>query len=145
MTDTPWRQFCSSLQQLGTELLEQAPDEATRAEGIAYLARLSAYGIERFLMGPERLTNGISFNVARIGGYNPDYRVGSANLNSDTRYRLRGRINQAYRIGIGAYSVQPDGRIATDSYRVLTRNNPALGPDGSFDLKIEAGGQRGMT
>lgn len=143
MIDAHWQQFCSTLRQLGAELLEAAPDEETRTEGAAYLARLSAYGVERFLMGPERLTNGISFNVARIGGYNPDYRVGSANLQSDRCYRLRGKINQAHRIGVGAYSVQPDGRIATDSYRVLTGKDPSLSADGRFDLMIAPGAPEG--
>jgi len=50
------------------------------AEAIINRLGFNNDGVERFLMGPERLTNGISFNVARIGGYNPDYRVGSAPL-----------------------------------------------------------------
>ena len=133
-----WRQFCETLEQIGAELLPAAPDDATRAEGVAYLARLTAYGVERFLSGAERLTNGLSFNVPRIGGYNPDYIVGSANVSGDRHYRLTGKINDAYRIGVGAYSVQPGGQISTDGYRVLTAKDFAHGPDGSFDLATAA-------
>jgi hypothetical protein len=137
--DEEWRQFCATLEQIGAELLPAAPDDGTRAEGVAYLARLAAYGVERFLSGSELLTNGLSFNVPRIGGYNPDYIIGSANLAGDRRYRLTGKINDAYRIGVGAYSVRPDGQIATDGYRVLTTKDFPRKPGGSFDLAIGAG------
>src|SRR5579872_2978106 len=138
--DGEWRQFCETLEQIGAELLPAAPDDATRAEGVAYLARLSAYGVERFLSGAERLTNGLSFNVPRIGGYNPDYIIGSANLLGDRRYRLTGKTNDAHRIGVGVYSVQPGGQISTDSYRVLTAKDFPRESDGSFDLAIDADG-----
>ncbi|HLG88134.1 MAG TPA: hypothetical protein VKZ79_13165 [Alphaproteobacteria bacterium] len=133
-----WRQFCATLEQIGAELLPAAPDDATCAEGVGYLARLAAYGVERFLSGSERLANGLSFDVPRIGGYNPDYIIGSANLASERRYRLTGKINDAYRIGVGAYSVRPDGQISTDGYQVLTTTDFPRGPDGSFELAIDA-------
>jgi hypothetical protein len=135
MSDMAWSEFQATLADVGETLLQAAPDAATRAEGTAYLARLTAYGIERFLMGPERLQNGLSFAAPRIGGYNPDYRIGSANLAPGGHYRLRTRINGAYRIGVGVYSVQPDGRIAIDSYRILT--GPGLPRPGcEVDLSI---------
>ena len=107
--NTQWQEFYETLRQSGDELLLAAPDEQTRGEGVAYLARLTAYGIERYLMGAERLTNGIAFNTPRIGGYNPDYRIGAANLQPGRHYRISGRIDQAYRIGLGVYSLAPDG------------------------------------
>jgi len=137
MIDEQWRQFHATLEALGKELLPAAPDAETRVEGVAYLARLAAYGIERHLMGPERLQNGLSFTVPRIGGYNPDYRIGSTNLDPKKRYRLSGSIRGAYRIGVGAYSLQPDGRIAIDSYRILTAPAATAG-DGSFVIDIGA-------
>ena len=138
MSNTAWTEFHASLADLSETLAQAAPDAATRAEGYAYLARLTAYGVERFLMGPERLQNGLSFAVPRIGGTNPDYRIGSANLASGGHYRLRTRLNAAYRIGVGVYSVQPDGRIAIDSYRVLT--GPGLPRPGcEVDLSIAPG------
>ena len=75
MSATAWTEFHASLADVSEMLLRAAPDDATRAEGAAYLARLTAYGVERFLMGPERLQNGLSFATPRIGGYNPDYRI----------------------------------------------------------------------
>jgi hypothetical protein len=114
------------------------PDAACQAEGAAYLARLTAYGIERFLMGPERLQNGLSFSPARIGGFNPDYRIGTANLAPGGNYRLRTCVNGAYRIGVGVYTVQPDGRITTDSYRILA--GPGVPrATGEIDLPLGAG------
>jgi len=131
MIDEQWRQFHETLEAIGRELLPAAPDAETRIEGVGYLARLAAYGIERHLMGPERLQNGISFTVPRIGGYNPDYRIGSSSLDPARRYCLSGNTRGAYRIGVGAYSLQPDGRIAIDSYRILT------GAAGNCDFAIE--------
>ena len=138
MSATAWTEFHASLADVSEMLLRAAPDDATRAEGAAYLARLTAYGVERFLMGPERLQNGLSFATPRIGGYNPDYRIASANLAPGGRYRLRTRLHGAYRIGVGVYTVQPDGRISMDSYRILT--GPGLPhPECEVDLSIAPG------
>jgi hypothetical protein len=138
MSATPWTEFHASLADVSEILFRAAPDDATRTEGAAYLARLTAYGVERFLMGPERLRNGLSFAAPRIGGYNPDYRIASANLAPGGRYRLRTRLHGAYRIGAGVYTVQPDGRISIDSYRILT--GPGLPhPECEVDLSIAPG------
>jgi len=131
-----WQEFCNTLQETGNELLLAAPDDQTRAEGVAYLARLAAYGIERHMMGSDRLTNGLTFSAPRIGGYNPDYRIGAANLQSGRRYRIRGRMNEAYRIGLGVYSLAPDGGLLLDDYKVLMAGSPGLGHDGDFDEQI---------
>jgi len=138
MSAAAWTQFHDSLAAIGHEVLPTAPDAACQAEGAAYLARLAAYGIERFLMGPERLQNGLSFTPARIGGFNPDYRIGTANLAPGGNYRLRTCVNGAYRIGAGVYTVQPDGRITTDSYRILA--GPGVPrATGEIDLPLGAG------
>jgi Protein of unknown function (DUF1254) len=131
-----WQDFCTSLQSLGNELLSAAPDEQTRTEGVAYLARLAAGAIQRNLMGAERLTNGIDFNQPRIGGYNPDYRLGVANVLPGQRYRLTGQVNDAYRLGLGIYSLAPDGGMVIDDYRALMSGKPGLEKDGTFDLQI---------
>jgi hypothetical protein len=138
MSAAAWTEFHASLADVSEMLFRAAPDDATRAEASAYLARLTAYGVERFLMGPERLQKGLSFATPRIGGYNPDYRIGSANLDPGGRYRLRTRLRGAYRIGAGVYSVQRDGRISMDSYRILT--GPGLPhPECEVDLTPEDG------
>ena len=134
--DSQWREFCEVLQNMGSELIAAAPDDQTRAEGVAYLARLMAYGIERHLMGTERLINGLNFNSPRIGGYNPDYRIGAANLRSGQSCRIRGRMNQAYRIGLGVYSLASDGSLPLDDYKVLMEGSPLLADDGTFDVEI---------
>jgi hypothetical protein len=137
MSAAAWTQFRNTLTAIGNEVLPTAPDAVCQAEGAAYLARLTAYGIERFLMGPERLQNGISFTPARIGGFNPDYRIGTANLVPGGNYRLRTRVNGAYRIGVGVYTVQPDGRITTDSYRILA--GPGV-PRATGEIDLVLGG-----
>jgi hypothetical protein len=131
-----WQDFCATLHKLGNELLSAAPDEQTRAEGVAYLARLAAGAIQRNLMGAERLSNGIDFNQPRIGGYNPDYRLGVANVHAGQRYRLSGQMHDAYRLGLGIYSLAPDGGIVMDDYRVLMAEKAGLTPSGTFDLEI---------
>jgi hypothetical protein len=134
--ENQWQEFCATLQRLGDELLRAAPDDLTRAEGAAYLARLAAGAIQRNLMGTERLTDGIDFNQPRIGGYNPDYRLGVANVQAGQLYRLSGRVHDAHRLGLGIYSLAPDGGMVIDDYRVLMAGNPGLAPDGAFDLEI---------
>lgn len=131
-----WQEFCTTLQSVGNELIAAAPDEPTRAEGIAYLARLAAYGVERHMMGAERLTNGIDFNSCRIGGYNPDYRVGTATVQSGRRYRIRGQINHADRVVLAVYSMAADGTIPTDDFIVLVAGSPMLSAGGGFDIEI---------
>ena len=146
MNETVWTEFHASLADVSALLIRAAPDDATRAEAAAYLARLTAYGIERFLMDPERLQNGLSFAAPRIGGTNPDFRIASANLAAGGRYRLRTRLNGAYRIGVGVYTVQPDGRIGIDSYRILA--GPGLPrPECEVDLSIapDLGLQAGLA
>jgi hypothetical protein len=138
-----WQEFCATLQSLGAELLAAAPDEQTRAEGIGYLARLASGAIQRNMMGPERLTNGLDFNQPRIGGFNPDYRIGVANVQPTKRYRLRGQMNDVYRLGLGLYSLAPDGGIVIDAYRVLmggkdTTFDIDIGPNASADTGLRA-------
>lgn len=102
----PWQAFMQDMAQLEQELLAIAPDcELAHAEAQRYLARLLRYAIGRHIDrtgSPARPV--ISQETARIGGDNPDYRYGTADLDGRLRYRVAGRLNDAYRLGIGTYA-----------------------------------------
>ncbi|MCG3171055.1 MAG: hypothetical protein CALGDGBN_02628 [Pseudomonadales bacterium] len=129
----PWQAFMQDMAQLEQELLAIAPDcELAHAEAQRYLARLLRYAIGRHIDrtgSPARPV--ISQETARIGGDNPDYRYGTADLDGRLRYRVAGRLNDAYRLGIGTYAgglgtaqglrgtgyVNVDARMVDDSGR----------------------------
>lgn len=101
-----WKSLMREVAQLEQELLAIAPAcELSRAEASRYLGRLLRYAIGQYLdrsSSPARPR--LSYETARVGGDNPDYRYCIADLDGRLRYRLSGRINDAYRLGIGTYS-----------------------------------------
>jgi len=98
-----WQQFCETLQRSATSCLSP-PDDQPAPKASAYLARLASSGVERYLTGAERLTNGIAFNQPRIGGLTRTTALAPP-FESGRRYRITGGIHQAYRIGLGVYSL----------------------------------------
>jgi hypothetical protein len=101
-----WNTLMQSMARLEQDLLAIAPDcELARAEATRYLGRLLRYAIGRHIDrsgSPARPR--LSYETARIGGDNPDYRYCIADLDGGLRYRLSGQLNDAYRLGIGTYS-----------------------------------------
>jgi hypothetical protein len=138
---TAWHEFCDTLKTMGESLLKTAPDEATRAEGMAYLARIVAYAVERFLLFDQSATNGLLLGGGGVAGSNPDFRYGSAPIQSSMRYRLRGNMNDAHRVILALYSMQPDGGfVLNDSIDFTTEN---VDSDGTMDIEISPFGSTG--
>jgi len=135
--ETDWSRFCLRLAKLGQRLHAAAPDEQSRAQADGYLARLTVYGLEREFLAAQREQHGLNFLTPRIGGYTPDYRMAQARLDPRRRYRLRGRLNDAYRLGMGVYSAFSGGRLQLDAY--ATQREIDVDGQGCFAVTIEPG------
>lgn len=132
-----WTGFCQRLAELAEDLLAAAPDAQSRQLAEGYLARLTVHGLEQQFFGAQRLQGGLNYLTPRIGGYNPDYRMAQARLEPGRRYRLKGHLNDAYRLGIGVYSAFPGGRLQLDSY--ATQRQIQVDGAGGFQVALEAG------
>jgi len=99
-----WDEFCSNLQQAGQQILNNTPDDdLDKAEGYRYLARLTHSALGRFIESPQPLRPSFSYNSPKIGGDNPDYLYGSATISGQYDYIIRGKVNDAFNVGIGSY------------------------------------------
>ena len=99
-----WDEFCASLQEAGQQILANTPNDGLdKAEGFRYLARLTHHSLARFIEKPQPLRPIFSYNAPKIGGDNPDYLYGSATISGRYEYIIRGKINDAFNIGIGSY------------------------------------------
>lgn len=132
-----WRQLCAALLDAGLEVLETAPDDdLIRAEGLRYVARLFRYGASTQLEPRPTAVPVLRFEGARIGGDNPDYRYGTASLDSALDYILTIRPNEAARLGIGTYSggLGTGKGLLCDGY--LNSEDLVPEPDGSFRITL---------
>lgn len=111
-----------------------APDEATRAEGQAYIARLFAMALDRAFRPQGNVIGGLYYAPNPIGGANSDYRMGQAIIDPKGRYRLSGEIHGAARISFGLYTPGPDLALQIDSYATL---DDAEVTDGRFTIMID--------
>jgi hypothetical protein len=141
--DTQWQEFCDTLLTTGNKLLAAAPDEETRVEGLAYLARVAAYNIERNLLAQVRMTNGVMLGGGGVGGSNPDFRYSSAPIQPEKHYRLKGRMNDAHRVALSLYTSKPDGGFEVSDFKVFHAGSDELGADGSFEVAVSPEGSPG--
>lgn len=144
-TANDWQRWCAQLAELGERLQAAAPDEQTRALATGYLARLSVYALEREFLGAQRELRGLNWLAPRVGGYNPDYRMAQARLDPARRYRLGGRLNDTYRLGIGIYSALAGGRLQLDAY--ATQRDLDVDAQGGFsvELALDAAGRNRLA
>lgn len=133
-TKTGWQGLESALTTLRAELQATAPDEATAAEGDAYLLRVMTAGLNDVLLGHLNTENGLSRAQPVRGAPNPDYRIYHAGIEPSRRYRLQGCLNGSERIGVGLCAFGGKGESLLTGYAVF-------GPDtvdsrGHFTLEI---------
>ena len=112
-----WTSFLEAARDCSEQLLAAAPDQQTAAEAQAYLGRLVSSVLAQMLDQGTRTVAGIYYPAARIGGQNPDYRMGVAAIDPNGRYRISGRFNDAARVAIGLYTPQPQAALDLDDYR----------------------------
>lgn len=137
-----WQAFCDRLAETGRAVLAAAPDDALdRAEGLRYVARLARGFLKELVADaqPARLPF-VPGDWLKIGLDNPDYAYFGARLEPGVRYRLRGRMGDAARIGFGVYSGglgTPTGLVCDDYVdSVDLLGDAAAGPDARFEIPI---------
>ena len=132
-----WDEFCAALRDAGRQVLDSAPDDDfDRAEGLRYVTRLASNFLRANLEESDPSRAILSESGAKIGLDNPDYVYGGARLSPRYGYRLRGRLNDAHSIRMGAFSGglgTPEG-LVRDSY--LTTEDLSPDANGRFEVAI---------
>ncbi len=132
-----WDEFCDALRDAGRKVLDASPDDdLDRAEGLRYVTRLARNFLQANLEEADPARAILNQSGVKIGLDNPDYAYGGARLSPRFSYRLRGRLNDAHSIRMGAFSGglgTPEGLIR-DSY--LTTEDLVIDPDGNFEVVI---------
>lgn len=139
-----WGAFMQDMTQLERELLAVAPDcELTRIEAVRYLSRLLRYAIGKYIDRSAPLDQPrLSYETARIGGDNPDYRYCIADLDGRLNYRLSGNINDAYRLNIGTYAGGLGTAIGMHRTGSINIASHEAGQNGRFELILSAAEQK---
>lgn len=132
-----WDRFCDRIRAAGHEVLAAAPDDALdRAEGLRFVSRLTEHALGAFLERSDPAAPVLSTTSPKIGGDNPDYVYGGATISGAHTYLLRGRVNDAARLGIGTYHGglgTPEG-LQCSGY--LDSSELALDGDGRFEITL---------
>jgi hypothetical protein len=118
-TGSVWSAFCDSLKEAGEKIVAAAPDDPLdQAEGLRYLSRLTGQFLRATVDESDPAMARFGSSGAKIGLDNPDYIYVGGRLSPRFEYRICGRLNDAYRLGIGIFSGalgSPKG-LVRDSY-----------------------------
>ena len=116
------------------ELCSAAPDPQTAAGIDAYLHRVLAGAMTDSLLADVMATGGLVRSLPTKGAPNPDYLMSHARIDAARRYRIHGWLGDSERIGIGAYRVDPAGRLEVDAY--ATVHAASVSADGRFAVEV---------
>lgn len=131
-----WDVLQAAIAEAHSRVAAEAPDAATAAEGEAYVTRVVTAALATATMGHRLVQNGLAMPLPVYGGPNPDYIMRHSAIDPAQAYRLEGRLNGSERVGIGLYSMTPNGAPVVAAYTAFDHTN--CGPDGSFFLQIAA-------
>jgi hypothetical protein len=130
-----WEEFCDALKRSGELVLENGRDETfERAEGYRYLARVTRHALKSFIDPPDPARPCFDHDTPRIAGDNPDFRYGTCAVNGAWDYRIRGRRNDAFDIGIGSYYGGLGTKQGLQCSGYLSLNEMESDADGSFEV-----------
>lgn len=136
-TGSVWSAFCDRLKEAGEKIVAAAPDDSLdQAEGLRYLSRLTYHFLRATIDESDPAMARFGSDSPKIGLDNPDYIYVAGRLSPHFEYRLRGRLNDAYRLGIGIFSGalgSPKG-LVRDSY--LTSDELEIDSEGRFELLV---------
>ena len=143
-----WAEFCDGLKRAGSVVLDNALANTSldRAEGYRYLSRLARLALEKFVESNDPRTPRfyqLSREDAKIGADNPDAYYQNACLSGEYEYRLRGKRNSVFYLGIGSYagnfgSSAPSGRTG-----YIEGEELVVADDGSFEIILSTRPQHG--
>lgn len=131
-----WDEVNAALAAARAEVAAAAPDAATAAEGEAYVARVVTASLNDAFLGHLMTDGGLSRALPVRGGPNPDYILASAPVERAGRYRLKGRLNQSERVGVGLYAFGAGRAPVISAYTAFDRHTTDA--EGGFDLEIAA-------
>lgn len=139
-----WEALNAAVAEARALVAAQAPDAATAAEGEAYVSRVLAAGLGGAVLGHQFRSGGLARALPVYGGPNPDYLMFHTPVDPAGRYRLEGRLNGSERVGVGLYTVGPNGAPLIAGYAAFEPGD--CGADGGFALDIAAdAGPGGMA
>ena len=117
----------------------EAPDEATAAEGEAYVARVVTAALSTAFMSHRHVQGGLATALPAYGGPNPDYIMRHAIIDPAQRYRLDGNLNGSERAAVGLYTIGPNGAPLLAGHTAFDHANCT---QGAFSLEIAADAKR---
>lgn len=133
---TGWETLNSVISEVRELVATEAPDADTAAEGEAYVTRVVTAALATACMGHRLVQSGLAIALPVYGGPNPDYIMRHSAIDPAGRYRLEGQLNGSERVGVGLYSLGPNGAPLIAAYTSFDPTN--CGPDGAFALDIAA-------
>jgi len=136
LASVAWDELRETIDTIREELLAIAPDEATAAEAESYLMRLMTAGLDDACLSHLRSESGLTRALPTRGAPNPDYIMWHAAIDPTHLYRLDGCLHGSERVGIGLYTVNPNGAPSIAAYRVFDRN--AIDGNGLFSVELGA-------
>ncbi|MCE7796402.1 hypothetical protein LWE61_07480 [Sphingobium sufflavum] len=136
---TGWQALETAVAEARALIAAAAPDDAVAAEGEAYVSRVMTAGLGGALLGHLFQEDGLSRPLPCHGGPNPDYRMRHAAIDAQRRYRLDGQINGSERVGVGLYSIGPNGAPLEVGYATFTPADCDV--DGHLALTLAADAQ----
>lgn len=143
MTEPPhssgWQAVNAAIAKAQAQVAAAAPDEATAAEGEAYVMRMLTTCLSDAFLGHLMTENGLTRALPTRGGPNPDYRMSHSGLDPSRRYRLEGKLNDSERVGVGIYSFGAGGSADLSAY--ATFDTSSVDADGRFAVNIAAEAQ----
>lgn len=131
-----WEALDAAIADMRALVAGEAPDAATAEEGEAYVARVVTAAMSTVFMGHRLRENGLAMALPVYGGPNPDYIMRSTMVSPESRFRLEGSLNGSERVGVGLYTINPNGAPMIAGYTAFDRTN--CGPGGEFALDIGA-------
>lgn len=129
-----WAGLAAGLEASEAELVAAAPDQDAADEVRPYLARLLATALQDGFLAHEDTASGLRRAWPRLGGPLLDYRMWQAQIEPGRAYRLSGDLHDVERLGVGTYTVTPQGVLLLEDYAVLREGaiQLAIGPDGDL-------------
>ncbi|MBA3053989.1 MAG: hypothetical protein FP826_03450 [Sphingomonadales bacterium] len=129
-----WGALAGGLADVEAELRAAAPDPLAAEEAGPYVARLLVSALHDGFLAYEDMGSGLKRAWPRLGGPFLDYRMWLASLEPGRGYRLTGSLNDVERLGVGTYSVTPEGVLLLEDYTVFRTGDFSLdiGPDGQL-------------
>jgi hypothetical protein len=131
-----WEALNAAIAEARQAVADAAPDTSTAAEGEAYVSRVVTAAMATAFMSHRLMQGGLALALPVYGGPNPDYIMRHAAIDPAACYRLTGRLNGSERVGVGLYTIGPDGAPLIAGYTAFDRSN--CPDDGRFALDLAA-------